>query len=231
MFSKLLPALILALGVCALASELPSGSPDSWNLQEAVTLLNDSPWARTATFTRLIGGVGSGLAGEKEIYSTFYTRLLSAPPIRQALARVHKIQAGYDDLSTKEQAEVDANLQPGLDADMSNWLVISVTFRSNDLELENEVERFFDKESKESLVDAAFLSTGKLSKIRLAAYAPPQGDGVGAKFIFPRFIDGQPVVTPQSRQILFELDVPGADPELAVTFVVSQMVQDGELIL
>lgn len=231
MFSKVLPALILALGVTVIAQELPSGTPNSWDLREAVTLLNESPWAKTATFTRLIGGVGSGLAGEKEIYSTFFTRLLSARPIRQALARVQRIQAGYDELDMQRRAELDARLRPGLEADMSNWLVIAVTFRSNDVELEKEVQRFFDKESRESLLDAAFLSTEKFSKIRLAAYHPPQGDGIGAKFVFPRFIDGQPVVTSESRQILFELDVPAADPQLAVQFSINQMVQDGELIL
>ncbi len=171
------------------------------------------------------------MAGEKEIYSTFFTRLLSARPIREALARVHQIRASYDKLPEAERKKLDSNLQSGLDADMSNWLVLTVTFRSNNIQLEKEVRRFFDKESAESLLDAAFLSTREFSQIRLAAYYPPQGDGVGAKFVFPRLIDGRPIVTRESPQILFELNVPGADPRLAVTFSVPEMLQNGELVL
>ena len=189
------------------------------------------PGARKSTFTRLIGGVGSGLAGEKEIYSTFFTRLLSAKPIRQALVRVHQLRAGYDKLAEDEKQKMDASLRPGLEADMSSWLVFSVNFRSNDVQLEQEVQRFFDNESAESLFDAAFLSTDQFSQIRLAAYYPPEGDGVGAKFVFPRFVDGKPVVTEESKQLLFELTVPGADPRLAVTFSIADMLQDGALVL
>src|SRR5262245_2057413 len=52
-----------------------------WTLEEAVEILTDSPWARQETFTRVIGGVGSGVLGEKEIYNTFYLRFLSALPV------------------------------------------------------------------------------------------------------------------------------------------------------
>ena len=48
-----------------------------WSLDRAVKVLNDSPWARHETFTRVIRGVGSGISGEKEIYNTFYVRFLS----------------------------------------------------------------------------------------------------------------------------------------------------------
>ena len=231
MGKRTLPVLILALSAATFAGQLPNGSYTSWDLKETVTLLNNSPWAQTTTFTRLIGGVGSGMAGEKEIYSTFFTRLLSAKPIREALARVHQIRAGYDKLTGAERKKLDASLQTGLDADMSQWLVLTVTFRSNDIRLEKEVRRYLDKESAESLLDAAFLSTHEFSQIRLAAYYPPQGDGVGAKFVFPRFVDGRPIVTSESNQILFELNVPGADPRLAVTFAVPEMLHNGELIL
>ena len=63
-----------------------------WPMDKAVKILNDSPWAKQETFTRVIRGVGSGISGEKEIYNTFYVRFLSARPIREAYARVQQIQ-------------------------------------------------------------------------------------------------------------------------------------------
>ena len=53
-------------------------------------MLNESPWATQTTFTEVVGGVGSGVRGEKEIFSTFYTRLLSSLPVRRAFVRVEQ---------------------------------------------------------------------------------------------------------------------------------------------
>jgi 3-oxoacyl-(acyl-carrier-protein) synthase len=75
-----------------------------WSLDRAVKLLNDSPWARQETYTRVIKGVGSGISGEKEIYNTFYVRFLSARPVREAYARIQQIQHGYDSMVPDRRA-------------------------------------------------------------------------------------------------------------------------------
>ena len=98
----------------------------TWTLEEAVEVLNQSPWARQETFTRVIGGIGSGILGEKEIYSTFFVRFLSARPVRQAYARVKQIKAGYDQMDRAAKRKFDAALNPGLKMDVSNWIVVAV---------------------------------------------------------------------------------------------------------
>src|SRR6266540_2184926 len=113
-----------------------------WTLEEAVEILNQSPWARQETFTRVIGGVGSGLYGEKEIYSTFFVRLLSARPVRQAYARVRQIRAGYDQMDKAAKRKFDADMNSGLKMDVSNWIVVAVSFRSNDPSLELQITQF-----------------------------------------------------------------------------------------
>ena len=192
MGKRTLPVLILALSAATFAGQLPNGSYTSWDLKETVTLLNNSPWAQTTTFTRLIGGVGSGMAGEKEIYSTFFTRLLSAKPIREALARVHQIRAGYDKLTGAERKKLDASLQTGLDADMSQWLVLTVTFRSNDIRLEKEVRRFLDKESARTPAWQTVISWNSESssltrsiKLTFAAQMPVSGRVVSVRSLVP----------------------------------------------
>jgi len=77
----LLIVLLLAVVPLPLASSSANGSYRNWSLSEALELLSNSSWARQETYTRVIGGIGSGIQGEKEIYNTFFVRFLSAAPI------------------------------------------------------------------------------------------------------------------------------------------------------
>ncbi len=203
-----------------------------WSLSEAIEILNSSAWARNETFTRVVSGVGSGVSGEKEIYNTFFVRFLSARPIREAYTRVQQIQFGYDQLTEEEKRQFDELTRAGLELDVENWIVVAVSFRSNDPEEESQVRQFFESETTQTLRNRAFLSTEQFPQVELAAYFPPSEEGVGAKFVFPREVDGIPVVSPESEGVTFELlEVPGASPQLRATFLVKGMVLDGELVL
>lgn len=202
-----------------------------WTLEQAVEILNQSPWARQETFTRVIGGIGSGISGEKEIYSTYFVRFLSARPIREAFARVNQIQQGYDQLSEPEKRRVDESLAPGLELDFRRWIVVTVNFRSNDPETERYVQRFFQVQTSATIKSRAFLSTARFPQLQIVAYYPPRGDVLGAKFVFAREVDGSPVVSPNDTQVSFELEVPGRSSDLRVTFSVPPMMVEGELVL
>ncbi len=194
-------------------------------------MLTNSPWARKETYTRIIGGIGSGLSGEKEIYSTFFVRFLSAGPVREAYARVRQIQAGYDRMSKDEQQKFDAAVERGLKLDVRSWIVIAVSFRSNDQNLELRVKRFLETQTTETIKSRAFLSTAQVSQLEIAAYYPPREEVVGAKFVFPRRLRNRPVVVPGDHQVTFELDLPGFDPELRVIFPTAEMKVEGRLTL
>ena len=202
-----------------------------WSLSRAIEVLNSSPWARHETFSRVIAGVGSGISGEKEIFNTFYVRFLSAKPIREAFARIQQLEYGYDKLGAEDKRRFDTLIQPGLQIDFGRWIVVAVGFRSNDPNEESEVRRFFQKETAEILKNKAFLSTEQFPQIALTAYFPPRDDSVGAKFVFPRTVDGVPVVSQAARTIAFELmEVPGATPRLRASFVIKDMMVNGEIL-
>jgi hypothetical protein len=202
-----------------------------WTMDKAVKVLNDSPWARQETFTRVIRGVGSGISGEKEIYNTFYVRFLSAQPVREAYARIQQIQYGYDAMSPDEKRRFDEALSPNLDMDVSKWIVVSVVFRSNDPNEESAVRRFFQSETVETLKAKAFLSTPSCPQVELSAYFPQREESVGAKFVFRREIDGLPLITRECPNVTLELlDVPGTESRLRATFNVESMVVDNRLI-
>jgi hypothetical protein len=209
----------------------PGDSYRNWSLEKAVAILSDSSWARQETFTRVIGGIGSGLQGEKEIYDTYFVRLLSAQPIREAFARVQQIQSGYDGLPAESKKAIDQKIQTSIDLNVSDWIVIALSFRSNDPRQESRIKRFFLSETTETIKSRAFLSTESYPKLPIHAYFPPKETSVGAKFVFPRVIDGRSVVSKKDETFAFELDTPGSGPQLRAVFSVPSMIIDGELQL
>ena len=225
-----------------------------WSLSKAVGILNSSPWARQETFTRVVGGVGSGVAGEKEIYNTFYIRFLSARPVREAYARIQQIQHGYDDMLSDEKEEFDRVTRSTLELDAGNWIVVALGFRSNDPNEESRVREFFESQTTRTLKNRAFLSTESFPQVEVTSYFAPLESSVGAKFVFPRQVDGQPLISSESKNLTFELlEVPGAwsgrssgddddddsgpsnrteEPgsRLRATFGVDKMIIDGETV-
>lgn len=232
MHLSLILGLLIAWGAERTADTILAEDYHQWTLTKAVEVLNDSPWARHETFTRIVGGVGSGISGEKEIYNTFYVRFLSARPIREAYARIQQIRHGYDDMSSEEKLRFDQAQLPKLDIDVEDWIVVCLSFRSNDPNEESSVRRFLHSETVSTLKTKAFLSTPESPQVEIAAYFPPIEESVGAKFVFPREINGKPVISKNGQRITFELlEVPGAQPRLRATFTVKAMLHDGNLIL
>lgn len=217
-----------ALTIGAFASQdVPGESP----LAAAIQMLNSSPWARQETYTRVVSGVGSGESGEKEIFNTFYVRFFSAPPIREALLRIQKIQYGYDGWPVEQKRRFDESVAADLLAGFGDWIAVSVGFRSNDPNEESDVRRFFQRQTAETLKNKAFLSTEQFSQVQLYAYFAPRDEGIGAKFVFPRQIAGTPLVSRASKTVTFELlDVPAASPRLRARFAVKDMTVNGQLI-
>jgi len=216
---------------CFAAIPAQQESPAKMTLGQVVQLLNTSPWARQETYTRVLSGVGSGASGEKEIFNTFYVRIISAMPVRAALARLQQIQYGYDGLLKEDQRRFDDYVAADLLSGFGDWIVVAVSFRSNDPNQEISVRRFFQKQTTETLKNKAFLSTEHFSQIQIHAYFAPRDEGIGAKFVFPRQLAGVPVVSLMSKSMSFELlDVPAANPRLRARFAVKDMVVDGRLM-
>jgi hypothetical protein len=205
---------------------------NKWSMDRAVQMLNNSPWARQETFTRVISGVGSGISGEKEIYNTYYIRFLSARPIREAFARIQQIHHGYDAMPAEERTLFEKAQIPNLNMNVDDWIVVSVSFRSNDPNEESDLRRFFQSETVKTLKNKVFLSTPECSQVQLFAYFPPREETIGAKFVFPREVYGIPVVTKDCGNITLELlDLPGGNSDLRATFAVEPMIINNQLII
>ncbi len=230
--SRIVICVFLLLASSGLADPIspPKKPIESATLEEAVAVLNKSAWARQQTYTRLVGGIGSGVFGEKELYSTFFVRFLSAPPIRQALLRLAELGSGYENLDEVKRRDLAAVVR-SLDRPSENWIVVTVNFRSNDPDTERTMKQFFQSQTVETVKNRVYLSTLRHPNLSVVAYFPPRGDGLGARFVFPRRVDSEPVVTAEDKSVSFQLDVPNLESDVVVSFPVSQMVVNGEPLL
>jgi len=174
--------------------------PQNYSFEEALDILNESQWARQQTITQVVEGVGSGEYGEKELFSRYYVRILSAPQIRNA----YKIVQGQVE-DKKDSADQDEFGLVGYDD--PRYIIIGVAFRSNQPDLEGEVLNVLKSQTVETLQNRAFLSSSSQPQIRLVDYRPPTDLAIGAQFVFPRIIDGKNVISPDDESFAFELEL------------------------
>ncbi|GAB4238776.1 MAG: hypothetical protein Kow00109_13310 [Acidobacteriota bacterium] len=201
----------------------PWAKPETdWTREECLRILTNSPWVAKDTTTQVVGGVGSGVQGEKEIFSTYYVRLFSARPVRRAYRRLLELQTG-DSASGEDSA--------GEDTLFRDWIVISVTFRCNNPREQARIEQFFQTGTTETMKNRAYLTTPRHPRVPLAEYFPPQNPLVGAKFVFPRLVDGEPIVGEGDSFLVFEFDTPVEGPQMRIRFDLETLRINGRVEL
>ena len=154
---------------------------------------------------------GSGVSGEKELYDRYVVRFFSAPMIRQAYVRALQIERKYDSMTPEMKQAFDTKMEKAINMTFPDQIVVSLTFETNNRELGMEVNRQLNQITRDQLKQKVYLITDRVGRIELIDYAPPSPDGTGAKFIFPRNVNGTPVLSAEDKEIRFELFVPGTE--------------------
>lgn len=183
-----------------------------WSEKEAMKLLNDSPWGQTQTFTDTSrssstqrSGSGSVTAIAEVVNVHFRVRLLSAKSTRQAYVRVMELQQ-----KQKLPEQVAARMKAFATAEFPDYIVVTVTPESdkpsNMLQQANAV---LYKITTNEIKNSTYLVVNSGRRVFLSEYQPPGKDGLGARFIFPRLVDGEPFVSEKSGEILFHTDLSG----------------------
>jgi hypothetical protein len=218
-------ALVLAPAVTA---QKPSKPWTEFSRTEAEKLLNDSPWAQTQVdtdtsemfFSPTNGGTASiarsaapkGRISDQQsinnnradrgatnqaVSVTYRICFLSARPIRQAFAKMILLsQHQRDD-------NLMAQLQAFVDRDFSPYIVIAVSVDSTDSRFSGPVLQAFNSAAKGTLKSRAYLERPDGKRLFIMDYLPPIPDGLGAKFIFPRIVNGEFFLTTQSESVRF----------------------------
>lgn len=206
---RLIPALSLLLfGSILLAGDFWQKPFEEWGQNDVNKMLNDSPWAEQYVRTRKIGGKSSGIGGEKELYDTVTLRFFSSLPVRHAYYRLLQIVNNYKKMDDEQKKLFDSKFSRILHIDFSQQIIVAMEFATNDREMGQRFDRSIKITTAELMKQNATLISDRLGRVPLTGYFPPSPDGTGAKFVFPREIDGKPLVAPGDKEIKIELFLP-----------------------
>ena len=223
-----------------------------WDKGKVNKMLNSSPWAQTQTdtdtseMTYSPTSVGSSSVGQSAMASqggtssgrtvqntrtdrgasnqamnvNYYVRFLSARPIRQAFARLIEIQE-------KERKGVREELGPFVERDFSDFIVVTVTFDASDNRFAGPVLQGFASATHGTLKNQAYLECSDGKRLFIMDYKPPINDGLGAKFIFPRKVDGELFLT-DTGDVRFFAQI-NDKITLSTKYKLHDMMYDGKL--
>jgi hypothetical protein len=239
----LVSSLVLALGAySAIAQKTKPWTELSE--KEAAKILNDSPWGQTQTEgeesrpeqTSAITQVAAPRAAQRELSREgeaptenrrsrvvrYRSRFLSAKPVRGAFARIVLLKKGEGDEGLSTQ------LQGFVDRDFGDYVVVAVTAEAADARLVGATMQFLTNATADAFKDKVYLERKDGKRLPLADYRPPGPDGMGAKFVFMRKLEGQPFLTPDSDNVRFFAQF-SEKMKLNVRYKVSDMMYDGKL--
>ena len=147
---------------------------------------------------------------------------LSARPIRQAFAKmILSRQHDPDD-------RLVAQLQAFVERDFSPYVVIAVSVEANDQRFSGPIMQAINSANTGTLKNNAYLERQDGKRLFLSEYIAPIADGLGAKFIFPRLVDGLPFLSSDSGTVRFFAQFNDSF-KLNMTYKVSDMIFDQKL--
>jgi hypothetical protein len=232
-----LTAMLVFMFLATAALIAQSGKPWlEWNMKETTKILNDSAWAQSQLETREADGGSAAITntgssrtmtprdaskdspGAITSYIKYYVRLLSAKPVRQAIVRKLMLDSPDMDAERKEQ------LKSFAEATTSDYIVVAVVAEA----MGRDAVQAFETATLTSLKDSTYLERRDGQRVLLADFKAPVADGLGAKFVFPRTLNNQPFLVPESGQLRFYSQL-SKKITIEARYKVSDMLYDGRL--
>jgi hypothetical protein len=241
----ILPAILLLPGVCFAQK---SKAWTEWTEKEATKILNDSGWGQTQTeggggsseqpsqtsaissttaakernATSVTAAANSAQSGETKAPPAVHLRVrfMSAKPIRAAFVRMIELQGA--------PAEKVAQIKPFIDYDFSNYIVVTVNMDGDDRRRMGAITQELSNTDPATLKPVTYLERKDGKRLELMEYRAPINDGLGAKFVFVRMLDGAPFLDANSSEVRFVTEL-GKLLKINRRFKVSEMMYEGKL--
>ena len=209
--SFLILALVIAVPLFA-AKFWETKDFTTWSDKECNEILSKSPWAysnsfgevppignQTAGIDRRTTGMPDPTFGEAESTQVFEFRLMTAKPIRMAMARMQMLQKPNDP-ALMDQVMKYVNTQA------EKEIVIQISYRTVPIgsSAVQDVHRYFLGANLADFRSTTSLASEKSGVVPIAAYLPPGPNRSLPAFVFPRLKDsGEPNFTAETKQITF----------------------------
>lgn len=133
----------------------------------------------------------------EEVHTSYRISFLSARPIRQAFAKMI--------LSAERtpNEQLATQLQDFVERDFSSYVVIAMSVKSTDGRILGPIMQAINSATTGTLKNNAYLERQDGQRVFLSQYIAPISDNLGAKFIFPRLVNGQPFLKAESGNVRF----------------------------
>lgn len=239
-----IPILVLLVSV-AVSQDKPW---KEWTKEQTEKMLNHSAWGQTQTDTDTSemtysptstpGSSGAAVnradrlavnanrveqgAVNQAVTINYRIRLLSAKPVREAFMRMVALTQTNVDQQTLE------GLQAFVDRDFSSYIVVAVDLDANDGRFAAPAQQAFATATIGTLKNNSYLERKDGKRLYVMQYREPISDRLGAKFIFPRVVDGQPFLSADTGTVRFVSEV-NSNIKLNVTFKLADMKYRGQL--
>ena len=233
--NKKLPVLMF-LALCLMAAGSVVGQKQlkpwkEWSKNDAQKLLNKSPWAQQQVDQDYIeknplkpnsidSETDARLKQNEGMTSSI--RFFSARPVRQAFVRI--IQLQKKDL-TPEMVE---RLNTFAETPSDKYIVVAVTVENPDANLLGKAMQVYRNATTTKLKNGTYLERNDGKRVFIEEYTPPGSDGFGARFIFPRTLDGKPFLSPEHTLVRFVSELDSAI-KLRMDYKVKEMMLDGQV--
>lgn len=218
-----------------------------WTQKEAEKVLNDSGWGQTQTeggsavsqptqtsaisrpaddkvrnTTSVTAAATSAPSGETKETPSLHLRVrfMSAKPIREAFVRMLELQG--------TPAEKVAQIKPFIDYDFADYVVVTVNMDGDDRRKMGAIVQELSKTDPASLKPVTYLERKDGKRLELMEYRAPTSDGLGAKFVFSRKLDGAPFLDASSGEVRFVTAL-GNTVKINRRFKVADMMYEGKL--
>jgi hypothetical protein len=229
---------LLALLGFALAIYAADKPWTEWTKKDAEKILQDSNWSQTQTYTDISEPMYSsaqrptGGMGALNMYTNlkYYISFLSAKPVRQAYLRLAELNP-----EQTTPADIEKMRQFVATKEFEKAIVIAVTYSSTDQRFLSSAFSTFSNGITSTLKSNCYLDV-KGKRVFLQEYVRPVvGQNLGAKFIFPRFVDDKPVIDDKTRDVRFYAEFPppkdtsNIQVKLDMRFTVAKFLYEGAL--
>lgn len=227
---------LFALGLSVSAQDA-SKPWTEWSKKDVEKVLNDSSWGQSfvqeasgPADTTVITGTGAGLRPAKSGESgenkgpaavKYRARFLTAKPVREAFARMAV-------LAQPNEPKLVPMLQGFIDRDFGDFLVIAFNIESADERMTKGANMMLGRLTAEMLKDKVYLERKDGKRATLIDYKPPMEDGMGAKIVFSRTLDGQPFLSDPEDLVKFVFQL-SEKQKGNMKFKVSGMTYGGKL--
>jgi len=216
-----------------------------WNQKEVLKMLTDSAWSQSQTESTESPGGGStitqtqsrnaaslgnaektesgeSLGKRNTALTTIYrVAFLTSKPVRAAVIRYIELQ------QPDTPADKVAERRTFVDKTFGDYIVVTLKMEGTDRTKLMPINQSLTSGNQETFKDIVYLERKDGKRVALMDYRAPGPDHLGAKFIFPRTLDGQPFLDANSGEVRVNMEI--NKTKLSRKFKVADMMYEGKL--